>query len=307
MEQKLSATIKNTDHRTTLALGRKVVTFCEFYMNRKLSNRHLIRQLKKRNPFFIHYARAIASLNNTYVTTALARQGLIEIRDNLKRESPFEIEIEIPAVNQVEVTKIKNKSKVVKILKQSIRTNLFGTSLISGVSQTESYLTDIMRIILQRHPQKLSNDTSSKTRRESKKIDIRDVLTVSSLEELYDDLIDQRLHTLMYASPSVYFRYLKDTIQIDLPESLVADFIEVKATRDVLVHNEGRVNQLYIDKAGANARTTNTKQNIPLSHNYFLAAFSTLKQVVRDTHVSASAKYFNLTKKRDLFAPPRKN
>ncbi|WP_375586061.1 hypothetical protein [Cyclobacterium xiamenense] len=265
-----------------------------------------IKKLKKENPFFLPYAKNIDSLNNIYVTTKLARQGLVTLREELKSNDPFKFEIEIPAANGMEITKEKNKSKIVEILKSSIRSELFINSLVSSISLTENYLEEIIRIVLQKHPGKLSVDIDSKTKKEAqeeKKVDFKDVLSATSLDDLYNQIINQKLHKLFYASPADYFKYLGSIIQIKLDEDLIADYIEVKATRDLLVHNKGKVNQIYVEKAGIKARATDTRQNIPVNEEYFLNAMGTLKKIVRDSYESASKEYLKITAKKDLYPP----
>jgi len=264
------------------------------------------KKLKKENPFFISYSKNIDSLNNIYVTTKLSRQGLIALREELKNNEPFKLEIEIPAVNGIEVIKEKDKSKIVEILKRSIRSELFINSLISAISITENFLEEVIRKVLQNHPGKLSVDIDSKTKKEAqeeRKIDLKDVLSASSLEELYENIINQRLHKLFYASPADYFKYLKNIIQIDLGQDLIDNYIEIKATRDLLVHNKGKVNSIYIDKVGTKARATDTRQNIPITEDYFLESIGVLKQIIRDTYESLSKEYLKVTDKRFLYPP----
>lgn len=264
------------------------------------------RKLKKRNAYYLSYARSINSLNNIYVTTKLSRQGLITLREKLKMNEPFKLEIEIPTVNGLEVTKETDKSKIVEILKRSIKFELFVNSLISAISITENFLEDVIRKVLQNHPWKLSVDIDSKTKKETqedRKITIKDVLKVTSLEELYEDIINQKLHKLFYASPTDYFKYLKNNIQIDLEQNLIDNYIEIKATRDLLVHNRGKVNNIYIAKVGNKARVTDTKQNIPITEDYFLESIGILKKVIRDTYASLSKEYLEITEKKDLYPP----
>ncbi|WP_339709849.1 hypothetical protein [Cyclobacterium amurskyense] len=65
---------------------------------------HKIKKLKKENPFFLHYAKTIDAINNIYVSTKLSREGLINIREELKGKLPCKMEIEIPAANGVELS-----------------------------------------------------------------------------------------------------------------------------------------------------------------------------------------------------------
>jgi hypothetical protein len=109
------------------------------------------------------------------------------------------------------------------------------------------------------------------------------------------------LYKLFYASPNDYFKYLGDTIQIRLEEDLVLTYVEIKATRDLVIHNKGRINSIYIQKSGVKARSKDTKQFISFSPEYYIKSFSALKKIVRCTYESASKEYLKITDPARLY------
>jgi hypothetical protein len=264
-----------------------------------------LKKLKAENPFYLHYIKTTDALNEEYYVTKLARQGLVTLREELKNEKPFTLEIEIPSVNGREIRKEKDKSKIVDILKRSIKSDLYANSLGSGVSLIEQFLEEIIRTILIMHPGKLSVDVGSSSKKEAqeeKKIDLKDIIGAKSLDDIYLTIINQRLYKLFYASPTDYFKYFKDIIQIKLDEDLVLTYVEIKATRDLLVHNKGKVNAIYVQKAGTKARATDPRQNIPITEQYYIQSFASFKKIVRDTYECASKEYLKITHKADLYA-----
>ena len=58
----------------------------------------------------------------------------------------------------------------------------------------------------------------------------------------------------MFAKPKDYIDAFRKILSINLNDDLVSDYIEIKASRDIIVHNLGEINKLYIDKAGSKAR-----------------------------------------------------
>lgn len=264
-----------------------------------------LKKLKADNPFYLHYIKTIDALNEEYYVTKLARQGLVTLREELKNEKPFTLEIEIPSVNGREIRKEKDKSKIVDILKRSIKSDLYANSLGSGVSLIEQFLEEIIRTVLIMHPGKLSVDVGSSSKKEAqeeKKIDLKDIIGAKSLNDIYLTIINQRLYKLFYASPTDYFKYFKDIIQIKLDEDLVLTYVEIKATRDLLVHNKGKVNAIYVQKTGTKARATDQRQNIPITEQYYIQSFSAFKKIVRDTYECASKEYLKVSNKADLYA-----
>lgn len=263
-----------------------------------------LKKLKAENPFYLDYINTIDALNEEYYVTKLARQGLVTLREELKNEKPFTLEIEIPSVNGREIRKEKDKSKIVDILKRSIKSDLYANSLGSGVSLIEQFLEEIIRRVLIMHPGKLSVDVGSSSKKEAqeeKKIDLKDIIGAKSLDDIYLTIINQRLYKLFYASPTDYFKYFKDIIQIKLDEDLVLTYVEIKATRDLLVHNKGKVNAIYVQKAGTKARATDPRQNIPITEQYYIHSFSAFKKIVRDTYECASNEYLKISNKADLY------
>lgn len=262
-----------------------------------------LKKLKAENPFYLDYIKTTEDLNYEYYVTKLAIKGLAALREDLKAEKPFLLEIEVPTVNGKEIKKEKDKSKIVDILKKSIKTDLYANSINSGVSIIELFLENITRKILIKYPGKLSVDVNGKDKNEAedKKINIKDILNAKSLEEIYLNLINQRIFKLFYASPKDYFKYLKKTIQIDLDDDLISTYIEIKATRDLVIHNNGKVNALYVQKAGSKARVSNPKQNIPFGEDYYMKSFSAFKNIVRCTYEIASKQYLKITDPKKLY------
>ena len=180
---------------------------------------------------------------------------------------------------------------------------MYANSINSGVSILEKFLEEIIKTVLIKYPGKLSVDIDGKNKKENeeRKIDIKDIINAKSLEEIFLSIINQKLFKLFYASPADYFKYLSDTIQINLNNDLILTYIEIKATRDLVIHNKGKVNAIYIQKAGTKARVTDTKQNIPFSGDYYIKSFSVFKKIVRSTYEIASKEYLKITDPAKLY------
>ena len=57
-----------------------------------------------------------------------------------------------------------------------------------------------------------------------------------------------------------------------------SDYIEIKATRDLLVHNAGRINHIYISKAEDKARG-DIGDKVVIDENYFNHCIAVMKRV----------------------------
>jgi hypothetical protein len=92
---------------------------------------------------------------------------------------------------------------------------------------------------------------------EKAQINVNEVLQAKALKDLKFKVVDSELDRLRRKSPKEWFDYIKVQLKVDLPDrDLRGQFREMKATRDVWVHNDGYANEFYFEKAGAFARVS---------------------------------------------------
>ena len=125
--------------------------------------------------------------------------------------------------------------------------NYLSTSCIEKlVSIYEGFLFDIMKEIYIEYPQKLSS---------KKQIPISQVLEAVNKEELIYITIAKELNEVKYESLSNWHSKLTNLFSIEpINVELTDKMIEIKSTRDLLVHNNGIINDIYISKTKENAR-----------------------------------------------------
>ncbi len=103
-------------------------------------------------------------------------------------------------------------------------------------------------------------------------------------------VIGRELNELAYKKPTEWFTYLEQIAKLGCPTSAeIEQIAEAKASRDLLVHNQGGVNQVYLDKAGRLARFQ-LNQRIDIPDHYHRATWELLCEVVADIADSAAAK-----------------
>ncbi len=81
----------------------------------------------------------------------------------------------------------------------------------------------------------------------------------------------------MYASPKNQIEYFYKALGIEFENS--EQWFEIKATRDVIVHNLGIINEVYINKAGDKSRGK-IGEKILITQNYFRETISYLKRSI---------------------------
>jgi hypothetical protein len=122
---------------------------------------------------------------------------------------------------------------------------LASATLQQFVSSFEDFIFGVMRHWLLAYPKRLAK----------KQIPMSFVLAASNLDAVKLDAINRELNELAFKRVREWFAYLEDMVKLGCPTDEEIDRLaEIKATRDVFVHNRGIANQICEEKAGARKR-----------------------------------------------------
>lgn len=110
--------------------------------------------------------------------------------------------------------------------------------LYNLVQNTETILVDFLKIILINYPGKIGDYA----------ISIKNLVNHSK-EEVIENVINEYLNKLMYESPKEYFNKIFDIFSINpIDNETIQKFIEIKARRDIGIHNNWLTNSVYLKK-----------------------------------------------------------
>lgn len=138
------------------------------------------------------------------------------------------------------------------------------------VTTIEALLGDILRNTLIEFPVKISN---------KRKLDFELVLEAKSIEEIKISLVSCIINELSYKSPKEYADEFSKYVGINLLEKpTYHKYIELKATRDIYIHNQGVANDIYLSKADRLARVK-AGQFLPVDIQYFLQSYECCLQI----------------------------
>ncbi|MEK6478444.1 hypothetical protein WJR50_12950 [Catalinimonas sp. 4WD22] len=138
------------------------------------------------------------------------------------------------------------------------------------VTTIEALLGDILRATLIEFPVKISN---------KRKIDAELVLEAHSLEEIKIALVNTIINELAYKSPKDFAEEFSKYVGIKLLEKpAFHKYVELKATRDIYIHNQGVANEIYLSKADTLARVK-AGNFLPVDIQYFLQSYECCLQV----------------------------
>lgn len=143
--------------------------------------------------------------------------------------------------------------------------------VVQLVTIIEAMFNDLVRAIVLRYPQKLGT---------KKTISLKNVLEATTIEEVHLSALDGFLNELSYKSPSEFSESINSLMSIKLMECpAFHKYMEIKACRDVYIHNRGVANEIYVRKAGTHARVR-SGWNLPVDIQYFLESYESCLQVV---------------------------
>ncbi|MBV9469148.1 MAG: hypothetical protein JO316_10835 [Abitibacteriaceae bacterium] len=114
------------------------------------------------------------------------------------------------------------------------------------VTLFEAFFFDLLRLLLIEEPSHIAVN---------KKIDVEIALSAPDRASLISIIIDRELNELKYAKVVDWFIFLNKVLRrASITQEEVLRIVEIKATRDIIVHNSDIVNKIYITKTGNMAR-----------------------------------------------------
>lgn len=143
-------------------------------------------------------------------------------------------------------------------------------ALVQLVTIVETMFGDVVRAVVLRYPHKLGGKRS---------ILVQAVLESTTLEEVHLRATDSLLNELSYRSPAEFAESMQQILSVNLRECPAFQrYMEIKATRDIFIHNRGIANDLYVRKAGSHTRVK-SGMALPADIQYFLESYEHCLQI----------------------------
>ena len=138
------------------------------------------------------------------------------------------------------------------------------------VTLTETLLSFILKNVLIEFPGKIPN---------KRKIDVSLALGADSIESIKIGIVDNILNEIAYKSPKEFAEEFHNYVGLNLLENpIYHKYIELKATRDIHIHNAGYANDIYLAKAGPLSRVKSGTY-LPVTVQYFLQSYEACIQL----------------------------
>ncbi len=148
------------------------------------------------------------------------------------------------------------------------------------VSIFESLSFELLRLWLTAYPLSLGK----------RSVDLKTILDLPDKDAITQVVVKKELNEVFYDRPAGWFAYLEEKVNLGCPTLDEVDQVaEIKASRDILVHNRGIANKTYEWKAGRRARYRDGER-MEIPETYHRESWDLLKKLVSDISDAAIAK-----------------
>ncbi|NQN66939.1 hypothetical protein HPA05_00295 [Streptococcus suis] len=225
-------------------------------------------------------SQAQSFLNDTYTWVTIS---LDAVQKTIPDEDNFFIKIP-KAINYGDKLRFKEVPRGNPQLTKDriIRRDIINSAYVSIISAIEDFFSKALRLMLTYDSRRLKVTISQIPM--SKEISIIDFLD-KNREQLIDEIIFSRLNNLFYASPKAQLEYIKKITGIAFDGEMYNKWIELKAKRDIIVHNDSTINDIYLQKTGSGEKEL-LHQKIEISRDEFARIIAFLKKFVGTFEVS---------------------
>jgi hypothetical protein len=144
----------------------------------------------------------------------------------------------------------------------------------------ENCFFDLLRLWLLAHPQSLG----------AKELAFKTVLDAPDKEAVTLRVVNKELNEIAYERPKDWFKYLEARAKLGCPtQDEIGRIGEAKASRDILAHNRGIANRIYLSKAGQFARFGDG-QKLDIPEHYHSQTWELIRKILTDVLGAAAVK-----------------
>lgn len=242
-----------------------------------LANYDLIRKM---------HQKQIKIVNDEFIEVSLTVDALLAFQSGLVGSKPSS-EYMVPQMKSGHRRVRRRISDVLNTLDRRIGYKEYSHSIVFLVANIESYISGILKICLISYPKKIK--ISAKGNEASRHISLESILDSSDLDEVIESEVNRRVQDVLYCAPTQYLSYFKGVTGFDLGNH-ADEYIEIKATRDILIHSSGVANDLYVSKSNGKARAA-SGEVLNIDKEYFESSVRCLKNVTSSIYRGMIEKY----------------
>jgi hypothetical protein len=227
-----------------------------------------------------HHLRIIKELNNSHIFLQKAIPIIKTEVSNLKSSSNSSKD----RTYQVPTRKGKRTSseafrtdlEVKGILNTLVERELYENILVTNISKFESFIFDIIQETILEYPKKLTIGVPGIKPYKVAPVDL--ILNNNDYNKLLKDLISERIIEVSYSKPQTYLEYFEKVTGCSVEDEEFKFYLELKATRDLIIHNSSKINQVYLEKTNEYKRGK-IGEKIKIDSEYFNSSIAVMKRI----------------------------
>jgi hypothetical protein len=172
------------------------------------------------------------------------------------------------------------KDELPKLAQRYIAEYLAPATFQHFVSLFEDFIFDFLRAWLIQYPESLSR----------KELRLQAVLDAADKAEIIRAVVDKELLGIAYDPIVEWFKYLDKIARLGCPNrDQIERLAEIKASRDVLVHNKGIASAIYVEKSLGRGRCGDGEV-LEIPEYYHRESWQLIKQVISEVADAAITK-----------------
>ena len=247
----------------------------------------------------------LKKLNDVLVETAISVEGLSSVLEDVVvkiADGETSYKLNVPNKNAKYIPIRRNLQSLKNTIENNISSKEYIKSLVFTIIILEEYLSSNLIRILTAYPKKLLISTKGNQLGPGATypVEMRDLLDAGSLEAIIRQRAEQRTRDAMYAAPKQYIAYFSSVTDVHIDDAVWEKYGEIKATRDLYVHGDGTVNDIYIEKTGVRARYLKGEKAV-VDAAYFESAASCLKSLMSNVYVGLRRAFCNSRELKRVF------
>jgi hypothetical protein len=218
--------------------------------------------------------KAQREINNACIWSSIALESL---ETSLKDSSFLERQrYEVPSAKPRKVVK-RSRDEVEEVIKAAAGMHLHRAVFVYLVAHVEACLTELLRAVLIEDPRRIKCRVDGI--KHMKSVEVDTAIDCVSHSSLIEEIVGSELVNVFYANPKAQLTYLEKVLGIGLDDATKSTWREIKASRDIIVHNSGVINETYMLKAETRARGA-VGDDLVVDKVYFEESASAMKSLV---------------------------
>lgn len=185
------------------------------------------------------------------------------------------------SVTNVRTNSSMKVDEVASLLMTYLDDELPSVVIYQIISSFEWFFFEFLAQLLRHNPHASAQD---------RHVTVKEVIDAPDKGALLERIIDMELQKLRFKRVEEWFEYLSRVINLpDLQAEDIGRLAELKATRDILAHNAGVANEIYLTKAGDNARAE-AGNPLPITRPYLYDSADFVKRLISTLSEAAAAR-----------------